>query len=123
MRPPARSGVALGANLDAMMGERAELEWRLYHRGRFAAEHHKLSVLTLRRLDAMYERLEGVRSLEEAIRVVRSAFLDDDERRRVLVPLFAILYPLGFFDDRMPVEDVVRLVAHAERRTPAKRLA
>src|SRR5258706_1408025 len=38
-RPALQSGVQLGANLNEVnFGQRAELEWRLYHRGRFAPE-------------------------------------------------------------------------------------
>jgi hypothetical protein len=141
VRPPMKSGVVLTTSLDDLsFGERADLEWRLYHRGRFAAEHHKLNVLTLRRLDAMYERLTvscptqtrppsscptqtRPPSLEEATNIVRAAFLTDDERRAALVPLLTILYPLAYFDEQMPTPDVVRLIAHAEVRRPAQRLA
>jgi hypothetical protein len=107
-------------SLNSSFSERSELEWRLHHRGRFAPEHHTLPVVTLSRIDAMYERLQSSRSLEEAIRMVHDAFVHEDERRAALVPLLGLLYPLAYFDDKMPTPDIVRLVAHHERRKPAK---
>lgn len=109
-------------SLNTSFGERSELEWRLYHRGRFAPEHHALPVITLSRIDAMYERLQSSRSMEESIRTVHDAFVHEDERRSALVPLLGLLYPLAYFDDKMPTPDIVRLVAHYERRKPAKPL-
>ena len=122
-RPALQSGVQLGVNLDeASFGQRAELEWRLYHRARFAPEFHIISIATLKRLDAMFERLQTVRSMEEAIRCVHDSFVHEDERRAALVPLLGILYPLAYFDDKMPTPDIVRLIAHYEQRKPAKPL-
>ena len=116
-RPPFESGVSLGAGLDERsFAQRAELEWHLHHRGRFALEHHKIAIATLERLDAMFDRLPNARSLEEAIRCVHDSFVHDDERRAGLVPLLGVLYPLAFFDGTMPTEDI----AHHERRKPAK---
>jgi len=121
VRPPARSGVALGEGLDGLIGARAEVEWRLFDRGRFAPEHHKLSVPTLRRLDAMFDRLAAARSHDDAVLAVRAAFHDDEERRAALAPLLALLYPLGYFDERMPVRELVDLVARGELRAIARR--
>ncbi len=120
-RPALQSGVQLGANLnEASFGQRAELEWRLYHRGRFAPEYHTISIATLKRVDAMFERMPQAQSMDEAIRCVHDSFVHEDERRAALVPLLAVLYPLAYFDDKMPTPDIVRLIAHHERRKPAK---
>lgn len=107
-------------SLNSSFGQRSELEWRLYHRGRFAPEYHTLPVVTLTRVDAMFERLQSAHSLDEAIRIVQDSFVHEDERRSALVPLLGILYPLAFFDDKMLTPDIVRLIAHHERRKPAK---
>lgn len=119
-RPALKSGVHLGACLDDVsFSQRADLEFRLYRRGRYAPEYRTISVATLKRLDAMFERLATAASLEEAMREVHGAFVHEDERRAALVPLLGVLYPLAYFDERMPTADVVRLVAHYERRKPA----
>jgi len=116
-RPQLKSGLD-----EASFGERADLEWRLYHRGRFAPEHHHISINTLQRLDALFDRLPRATSIEEASGMIEAAFVHEDERRAALVPLLAVLYPLAYFDDKMPTKDIVRLIAHHERRKPAKPL-
>jgi hypothetical protein len=113
-RPQLKSGLD-----EASFGKRAELEWRLYHRGRFAPEHHTISLATLERLDALFDRLPHAQSMEESIRFIQCAFVHEDERRAALVPLLGVLYPLAYFDDKMPTADIVRLIAHHERRKPA----
>jgi hypothetical protein len=109
-------------SLSASFGQRSELEWRLYHRGGFAPEYHTLPIVTLTRIDAMFERLQSANGMDDAIRTVQDAFVHEDERRSALVPLLGLLYPLAYFDDKMLTPDIVRLVAHHERRKPAKPL-
>ena len=64
--------------------QRAELEWRLYHRGRFAPEYHTISIATLKRVDAMFERLPLAQSMDDSIRCVHDSFVHEDERRAAL---------------------------------------
>jgi hypothetical protein len=119
-RPALQSGIKLGSHLDDdSFGQRNDLEWRLYHRGRFAPEYHTISLATLKRIDAMYERLPFARSPEETMKLIHDAFVHEDERRAALVPLLGVLYPVAFFDDTIPTADIVRLIAHYERRKPA----
>lgn len=118
-RPTMRSGISLE---QANFAEHAELEWRLYHRGRYAPEHHKLGAPTLARLDRMYQRLAHARDVDEMARIIHDAFATEEERRAALVPLLGVLYPLAFFDEKMETKDIVRLLAHHERRTPAHAL-
>jgi len=109
-----------GVLADGSFSVRAEIEWRLYHRERFAPEHRNVGVATLERLDAMFERLSAAQSIEESIAIVKGAFATDNETRVALVPLLGLLYPLAFFDDKTPTEDIVRLIAHHERRKALK---
>jgi hypothetical protein len=92
---------------------RAAIEASLKLRGRFSPALRPLSCATLERLDAMFERLGKTTTKDEAIRCVHDAFGNERERRAALVPMLDVLYPHGFFDDKTPTMEIVRLIARS----------
>jgi hypothetical protein len=95
--------------------QRAAIESSLRLRGRFSPELRSLGCGTLERLDAMFEQLAKITSNDEAMRCVHDAFDSERERRAALVPMLALLYPHGFFDEKTPTTEIVRLVARSAR--------
>lgn len=95
--------------------QRAAIESSLRLRGRFNPQLRSLGCGTLERLDAMFERLGKITAHDDAVRCVHDAFANERERRAALVPMLAILYPLGFFDDKTPTDQIMQLVARSAR--------
>jgi hypothetical protein len=93
---------------------RAAIEHSLRQRKRYTPELRHLSYATLERLDAMFERLSHHTSQEQAEKCILGSFTSENERRAALVPMLAVLYPLGFFDEHTPTELIARLVARAQ---------
>lgn len=92
---------------------RAAIEHSLKQRGRYTPELRHLSYATLERLDAMFERLTHLTSERQAIECILGSFANEAERRAALVPMLALLYPRGFFDERTPTDLIARLIARA----------
>jgi hypothetical protein len=101
--------------LEVPLVARAAIEASLRQRGRFSPALRTLSYATLERLESMFERLGKTTSTEEAIRCVHDAFVNERERRAALVPMLDILYPMGFFDEKTPTQELVRLVARSAK--------